>query len=100
MRSLEELTEEAQKANLRLRVNPERLNEIARLSDEGLFHVPILALCILLSSEQERHRLQLLTLRCGQPQRSVDISPAYVAYEPKWNGQFRTEGAVRMLLYF
>jgi hypothetical protein len=57
MRTLEELTEEAQKANLRLRVNPERIGEIARLTGDGLFHVPLLALCILLIARAKKKSL-------------------------------------------
>jgi hypothetical protein len=48
MRGFDEFAQEAQRIDLRLRVNPERLDEIAKVSGEGLFHVPILALSILL----------------------------------------------------
>ena len=57
MRGFDEFAQEAQRIDLRLRVDPERLDEIAKLSGEGLFHVPILALCILLIARAKKKSL-------------------------------------------
>ena len=48
MKSLDQFTEEARKASLHLRVDPEHLSRVARMGSDGLFHVPVLALCILI----------------------------------------------------
>jgi hypothetical protein len=47
VRTLEEITAEATKANVRLRLNTDGLTRAAGVSGEGLFHTPILALTIL-----------------------------------------------------
>ncbi len=49
MKSLAQFGEDARNAGLHLKVDSERLDRVARVSDEdALFHVPLLALCILM----------------------------------------------------
>src|ERR1039458_3213785 len=57
MKSLDQFTEEARRAQLRLHVDPDHLNRVARLSSDGLFHVPLLALCILVVARAKKGSL-------------------------------------------
>lgn len=47
MRTLDEITADATKANVRLQLNTEGLTRAAGVSVDGLFHTPLLALTIL-----------------------------------------------------
>ncbi len=57
MKRLDQFTEDARKAGLHLRVDSEHLDRVARLGNEGLFHVPLLALCILIVARAKKGTL-------------------------------------------
>lgn len=57
MKPLDEFAIEARAAGLHLRIDPKHLDRVARLGNEGLFHVPLLALCILIVSHGKKGEL-------------------------------------------
>jgi hypothetical protein len=57
MKPLDELASQAREIGLHLRVNAEHLDRVARMGAVGLFHVPLLALCILIVSHGKKGEL-------------------------------------------
>jgi hypothetical protein len=58
MGRLDDLLAETRDANIRLRVSTEHLDRAARLSAEGIFHIPLLALCMLVVAQARRGTLE------------------------------------------
>jgi hypothetical protein len=59
VRDLETFAKQAEQANIRLMVNEAGLDAAARRSDEALFHVPLLALCILVVAHGKTDALRV-----------------------------------------
>lgn len=55
MRTLDEITADATKANVRLRLNMDGLTRAAGVSVDGLFHTPLLALTVLVVARARRN---------------------------------------------
>lgn len=62
MRRLDEFAEEARKVGLQLRVDTDHLDRVARLASDGLFHVPLLAFCILVITRARKGGLETADL--------------------------------------
>jgi hypothetical protein len=62
MKPLEQFAIQAREAGLHLRIDVQHLDRVARLGGEGLFHVPLLALCILLVAHGKRGELSTADL--------------------------------------
>jgi hypothetical protein len=58
MKSLEDFVVDARVKQLRLQVKPEHLDRAARSSHEGLFHIPLLAVCILVVARRLKPHLR------------------------------------------
>lgn len=54
MKRLDEFAAEARKAGVHLTVNAEHLDRVARLGTDGLFHIPLLALCMLIVAREKK----------------------------------------------
>jgi hypothetical protein len=54
LKPLNEFASQARDAGLHLRIDAEHLDRVARLGNEGLFHVPLLALCILIVGQGKK----------------------------------------------
>lgn len=57
MGRLDDLLAATRDADIRLRVSTEHLDRVARHSPDGMFHVPLLALCILVVAQQQDGKL-------------------------------------------
>ncbi len=57
MKRLDEFSDEAREAGVHLRIDPEQLDRAARAGGGGLFHVPLLALCILVVARAKKGEL-------------------------------------------
>jgi hypothetical protein len=57
VKPLNEFAIQARNAGLHLHIDAQHLDRVARLGNEGLFHVPLLALCILIVSQGKRGEL-------------------------------------------
>jgi hypothetical protein len=57
MGRLDDLLAEARGANIQLRVSTEHLDRAARLSADGMFHIPLVALCMLVVAQSQRGTL-------------------------------------------
>jgi hypothetical protein len=58
MKSLQEFLKDTRVNAVRLQLEPEHLDRVARFSHEGLFHVPLLAVCILVLSRRLKPQLK------------------------------------------
>lgn len=58
MKPLDQFVDETKQSSLRLQVNTESLNRIALQPDDGLFQVPLLAICVLVVARARRGGLQ------------------------------------------
>jgi hypothetical protein len=58
MKSLENFVEDARLKDLHLQVKPEHLDRAARSSHEGLFHIPLIAVCILVMARRLKPQLR------------------------------------------
>jgi len=57
VKPLNEFVIQARDAGLHLHIDAQHLDRVARLGNEGLFHVPLLALCILIVSQGKKGEL-------------------------------------------
>jgi hypothetical protein len=62
MGRLDDLLAGARGANIHLRVSTEHLDRAARLSADGMFHIPLLAMCMLVVAHAQRGTLSTADL--------------------------------------
>jgi hypothetical protein len=58
MKTLDEVLAAANNADLRIRVNSDRLTRVARRRDEGLYHIPLVSICALIIARNKTGSLQ------------------------------------------
>jgi hypothetical protein len=57
MKTLDELASRLHQVKLRL--DPAKVDRVARLANEGFFHIPLVAFCILILSRSQKEKLHL-----------------------------------------
>lgn len=54
MKPLDDFAEALRNANVHLQINSDKLDHAARTGGTGLFHIPLLALCILIVARKKQ----------------------------------------------